>query len=177
MSTSLSRSSTTSILVYRLHDYTLSLFVGIYNNYIYSYSIFQGYTFQTVRIIRMQIQYAAVLYKNQLHWGKHTKTMHPTKLTEGSLTRSDSFLKWRDSGCFPQSVGICTAFPRRRANRNSSKVLEEMFLDRLANKSDIVDFFSSFFFSCDRLTEVNYLLLFYIDRSINWACAGKKYGI
>ena len=76
---------------------TLRLFVGFYNTFIYCYNFFQEFVFQTVHIIRMQIQYATVWYENQLLWGKQTKAMpifiSTTKLTARNTSRSDSFLK------------------------------------------------------------------------------------
>ena len=78
-------------------------------------------------------------------------------------------LKHRNSYCFLVCIAVFTAFPSRRASRNCSEGLEEMFLDRVAITSAIVDF--SIFFSRGRLARSK---LFCNDRAINWACAGKN---
>ena len=49
-------------------------------------------------------------------------------------------LEQRDSECLPVSIGVCAAFPSRRASRNSSKSLKETLLDVVANESAIVNF-------------------------------------
>ena len=49
-----------------------------------------------------------------------------------------------------------------------------MLLDGVMNKSAIFVFFPSIFACVTGLPEVNFLLIFYNDRTIYWACAGKE---
>ena len=121
--------------------YKLTLFCVFNNNYIHSYNFSSRIHFY---MIRMQMQQAAIWYENQLHRGKQTNAMrlYVCHVSNKTYWRKsiDLFLKQRDSNHFPVNIGVCAAFPSRRASRNSSIGLEEMLLDGVAIESAIADF-------------------------------------
>ena len=82
------------------------------------------------------------------------------------------FLKEKGFRVFSSKHWCCVAFLSRRASTNSKTSQEDMLFDRVANMSAIVDFFP--FSLRDSLTERNFLILFYNDRTIHWACAVRK---
>ena len=81
-------------------------------------------------------------------------------------------LEWRDSKCFPESIGVYTASPSRRASTNSSKAWKWYFLTEMQTSQPLLIFF--LLCLCDCLTRRKVLLLFYNNRATYWACTGKK---
>ena len=82
------------------------------------------------------------------------------------------FSRAKGFGVFSSELWCLCSIPRQKSFGNSCKGLEEMLLAGVANKSGIVGFPP--FCSHDRLTGSVFLLLFYSDRAIYWACAGKQ---
>ena len=79
--------------------------------------------------------------------------------------------------CVPVRVGVCAAFFSRRASRNGRKGRKVTFFDDVENESAIIIIIYLFIFLFARVTvspEVKFLFLFYNDRAIYWACAGKN---